>query len=323
MSGQDRVFLAAAGRWTTRAGFGCSGLMGALSSRESLALLSAAWDAGIRHFDVAPLYGHGEAERILGSFLASRRQEATIVTKFGIEPTGNSMFREIARAVARPLLRKASVLRPRSTGNTSNALVREPFDPRKAERSLARSLRALQTDRIDVLLLHEAEAQLLPGDGVLAFLENSVKKGLIGAFGIGGDSGKASDMVQSRPGYCPVVQRDWSLFEDEVPHYPGSDLIVFGVLARRRHAQGPVNGGEAVHIGAEVILRATAIALPNSVILFSSRNAAHVISSARALTDVTLESDARNLLASAGKSLIHLCENSVPAPPGFAHAPGA
>jgi len=107
--------------------------MGALSRRESLALLSAAWDAGVRHFDVAPLYGHGEAERILGSFLAGRRDEATIVTKFGIEPTGNSRFREIARAVARPLLRKASVLRPRSVGNTSNALVREPFDPRLAE----------------------------------------------------------------------------------------------------------------------------------------------------------------------------------------------
>jgi aryl-alcohol dehydrogenase-like predicted oxidoreductase len=285
--------------------------MGALSRRESLVLLSAAWDAGVRHFDVAPAYGHGEAESVLGSFLAGRRDEATIVTKFGLEPTGSSKFLEIARAVARPLLRKASGLRPRSGGKSSRAPVRAPLDPRNAERSLMRSLRALRTDRIDVLLLHEAEAQLLPDDGMLAFLENSVRKGLIGAFGIGGGSNKASDMFQSRPGYCPVVQRDWSLFEDEVPHYPGSDLIVFGVLARHRRAPTPVDGGEVPRIVPEVILRATALALPDSIILFSSRNAAHVISSARALTDATLDSAAGYLLASAGRS---------PVPP-VAHKP--
>jgi len=316
MSAQDRIFLAAAGRWTTRAGFGCSGLMGALSRRESLALLSAAWDAGVRHFDVAPLYGHGEAERILGSFLAGRRDEATIVTKFGIEPTGNSRFREIARAVARPLLRKASVLRPRSVGNTSNALVREPFDPRLAELSLARSLRALQTDRIDVLLLHEAEAQLLPDDGVLAFLQSSVRKGLIGAFGIGGDSGKAADMFQSRPGYCPVVQCGWTPLDGEVPQYPGSDLIVFGVLARRRQAGNSVGPEESSRRDSEVILRAAAMALPNSVILFSSRSTGHVGSSAKALTDTTLDSAARHLLASAGRRRNSLDENRAPMPAG-------
>lgn len=323
MSAEDRVFLAAAGRWTTRAGFGCSGLMGALSRRESLALLSAAWDAGVRHFDVAPLYGHGEAERVLGSFLAGRRDEATIVTKFGLEPTGNSKFLEIARAVARPLLRKVSAHRPpvaanTITGNTSSASVREPFDPREAERSLMRSLRALQTDRIDVLLLHEPEIALLPDDAILTFLENSVRKGLIGAFGIGGASGKAWNMFQRRPRYCPVVQCDWSPFEDEAPHYPGSDLIVFGVLAHARSHRGG-----ASRIGPEVILRATALALPNSVILFSSRKAAHVISSTRALTDSTLDSAAGHLLASAGKSRIPLSESPVPAAPDSVHAPKA
>jgi D-threo-aldose 1-dehydrogenase len=297
---QDQVFLAAAGRWTTKAGFGCSGLMGALSRRESLALLSAAWDAGVRHFDVAPAYGHGEAEGVLGSFLAGRRDQATVVTKFGLEPTGNSKFLEIARAVARPLLRKASVLRPRRVGNPGGAPIREPFDPVNAERSLVRSLRALQTDHIDVLLLHEAEAELLPDDGMLAFLENSVRKGLIGAFGIGGESRKASAMFQDRPRYCPVVQCDCSPFGNEKPHYPGSDLIVFGVLAGHTPARSLTDGGKVPRIGPEVMLRAIAMALPDSVVLFSSRNAAHVTSSAKALTDATLDSAAENLLASAG-----------------------
>jgi D-threo-aldose 1-dehydrogenase len=300
MVNQDQVFLAAAGRWTTRAGFGCSGLMGALSRRESLALLSAAWDAGVRHFDVAPMYGHGEAESVLGAFLAGRRDQATIVTKFGLQPTGKSRFVEIARAVARPLLRRIPALRPSSTASASQAPVRAPLDPRNAELSLVSSLRALQTDSIDVLLVHEAEAHLLHDDGLLTFLENSVRKGLIRTFGIGGDSGKASDVFQKRPGYCPVVQCDCSLLDGELPRYPGSDLIVFGVLARRGNA-GNLQGRTEVP-PPEVILRATAMALPNSVILFSSRKAAHVASSARALTDTALDSAASLLLASVGRT---------------------
>lgn len=314
MSAQEKVLLAAAGRWTTRAGFGCSGLMGALSRRESLVLLSAAWDAGVRHFDVAPLYGHGEAERLLGSFLAGRRDQATLVTKFGLEPTGNSKFTELARAVARPLLRKASVLRPHGTRNTSRPPVRAPLDPRNAERSLVRSLRALQTDCIDVLLLHEPEVEQLQDDGLLAFLEGSVRKGLIRSFGIGGGSSNTSNVFRSRPGYCPIVQCDWSVFDDEMPQYPGSDLIVFGAIARHRYVRTPLNRGEAPHINAEVMLRATAMALPNSVILFSSRNAAHVASSARAVTDTTFDSPARHLLASSGRSGTSLLKDGVKCP---------
>jgi len=302
MISQDQVFLAGAGRWTTRAGFGCSGLMGALSRRESLALLSAAWDAGIRHFDVAPVYGHGEAERVLGLFLAGRRDQAVVVTKFGLEPTENSKFAEVARAIARPLLRRTRALRPSGAASVNRAPVRAPLDPRSAERSLVRSLRALQTDCIDVLLLHEAESHLLQDDSLLTFLENSVRKGLIRTFGIGGDSGRTSDVFQKRPDYCPTVQCDCSLFDGELPYYPKSDLIVFGVLARQGNVRNLPGQGEVPPFNAEVILRAAAMALPNSVILFSSRNAAHVASSTRALMDTTLDSAANLLLASAGRS---------------------
>ena len=33
----------------------------AVSDDEALATLSAAWDAGVRHFDTAPVYGYGLA----------------------------------------------------------------------------------------------------------------------------------------------------------------------------------------------------------------------------------------------------------------------
>src|ERR1039457_3206544 len=53
----DRIDLGATGRTTTRLGFGCSSLMGAMGRRESSAMLEAAFDAGLPHFDVTTKYG--------------------------------------------------------------------------------------------------------------------------------------------------------------------------------------------------------------------------------------------------------------------------
>jgi len=42
----------------------------ALSEVESEATVRAAWDAGLRYFDTAPLYGHGLSEARIGRALA-------------------------------------------------------------------------------------------------------------------------------------------------------------------------------------------------------------------------------------------------------------
>ena len=65
-------------------GFGCSSLA-SLGRKKALLLLESAFDAGVRHFDVARYYGYGEAEGILGALIESRRARITITTKFGIE----------------------------------------------------------------------------------------------------------------------------------------------------------------------------------------------------------------------------------------------
>ena len=180
MSAPDQVWLAPVGRSTTRAGFGCSGLMGAIGRRESLALLKAAWDAGIRHFDVAPLYGHGEAEAVLGAFLGGRREQVTLVTKFGLEPTGSSALMRLARNIARPLARfrpKHPQPAPASPSTPAAAPPRAPMTASAAKLSLERSLRLLRTDILDILLLHEATAESLTNDDLLEFLESAVKAG--------------------------------------------------------------------------------------------------------------------------------------------------
>jgi aryl-alcohol dehydrogenase-like predicted oxidoreductase len=288
----DLVRLTDAQRWTTRAGFGCAGLMGILSRRESLALLEAAWEAGVRHFDVAPLYGHGETERVLGTFLRGRRDQVTLVTKYGMEPTGNSPLVNFARAVARPLVSRIPALRRAAKAGASASPVSStpvsstPLTAEGARLSLERSLRALQTDYVDALLLHEPRTETLYDDGLLAFLNTAVQKGMIRTFGVGGDRGHAAAIFRSRPEYCRLVQCRWSVHDGALPAFPGSQLIVFGVASQLgRDRQTP----------ADAALRAAALALPESIILFSSRNRAHIAASAKAISDTALDSAARQL----------------------------
>ena len=89
MKVSDRRTLKRAGLDVTALGLGCAafgGLYRSADASEALAALAAAWAAGIRHFDVAPMYGLGRAEHLLGHFLreeAGDSGEAVVSTKVG------------------------------------------------------------------------------------------------------------------------------------------------------------------------------------------------------------------------------------------------
>jgi D-threo-aldose 1-dehydrogenase len=54
------------------------------TDEQAEATLAAAWDAGVRYFDVSPWYGLGLAERRFGRFLARKpRHEFVISSKVG------------------------------------------------------------------------------------------------------------------------------------------------------------------------------------------------------------------------------------------------
>src|SRR4051812_7191906 len=72
---------------TSALGLGCAGLFSLPRRADRRAVLDAAYDLGVRHFDVAPMYGLGAAEPELGGFVGGRRDEVTVATKFGIEPS--------------------------------------------------------------------------------------------------------------------------------------------------------------------------------------------------------------------------------------------
>src|SRR5688500_13589047 len=70
--------------------FGTAGLFNAGMPERRLELLESAFDQGFTHFDTAPYYGFGAAERAMKPFLA-RHPEATVTTKVGIySPGGES-----------------------------------------------------------------------------------------------------------------------------------------------------------------------------------------------------------------------------------------
>lgn len=51
------------------------GLYAPVSTHDALEMLGAAWDAGIRYFDTAPMYGNGRSEHLVGHMLRSKAEE--------------------------------------------------------------------------------------------------------------------------------------------------------------------------------------------------------------------------------------------------------
>ncbi len=307
------IELGRSGRDTTRLGYGCSSVMGGLSRKESLAVLETAYDSGIRHFDVAPSYGFGEAEECVGEFLARHPGQVTVTTKFGIPPSRKRSLMGLARNMARPLLKSLPGVKKRlSAVSRAAGVAKSPFTAEYARESLERSLRALRTERIDVYLLHEAEAADLTDDSLLRFLEEMVSAGKIGTFGIGSEAGKIPGLLAERSAYCPTLQYEWSVLDPLIPAGPAFRLhhrsltenfqALHEALTRDSmrcqrwsvHCGADLSQGEVL---ARLMLKAALVCNPESVILFSSKRPKHVVENAKLVDDLTLEEIALRLYA--------------------------
>jgi aryl-alcohol dehydrogenase-like predicted oxidoreductase len=62
-------------------GLGCNNFGMRIDEAESAAVVNAALDAGITHFDTAEMYGGGKSEEFLGRALGSHRSEVVVATK--------------------------------------------------------------------------------------------------------------------------------------------------------------------------------------------------------------------------------------------------
>jgi len=69
-------------------GLGCNNFGRALDAGQSAAVVHAALDAGMTHFDTASNYGEGQSESFLGAALGKRRHEVVIASKVGVPIPG-------------------------------------------------------------------------------------------------------------------------------------------------------------------------------------------------------------------------------------------
>lgn len=313
-SAVETIELGRSGRVTSRLGYGCSSLMGATGRRESLRLLESAFDAGVRHFDVAPMYGYGAAECCLGEFLERHRGQVTVATKYGIPPARNQGLLGLARRVAGPVVKLLPQVKRRLASAANTVAVPEAkasFTAAEAKQSIERSLRELRTDHIDLLLLHEAEATDLKDDGLLHLLESLVAAGTIGSFGIGSSSDKMDDLLRDRPEFCHVLQFEWSVL-DPVRAMPAFTLHHRALTDNFRALHTELAGDAALSrrwseiVGAELakrevlaalMLKASLVLNPASVILFSSRDPAHIHHNVEIAANAALADPARRLYA--------------------------
>lgn len=161
---------------TAQIGFGCASLGSRISRRAGLAALEHAYEKGVRWFDVAPSYGDGQAETILGEFLRGRRNGLSLCTKVGILPPAASLPKQLLRPMLRTALAAAPGLR-QVVRRRRPAAVKPPLDAAKIMPSLDASLSRLGTDYVDVLALHEATAAEVIREDILHALEAVLASG--------------------------------------------------------------------------------------------------------------------------------------------------
>jgi aryl-alcohol dehydrogenase-like predicted oxidoreductase len=80
----EYTVLGRTGLRVSRVGFGGGGIgqvWGPTTEAESVQAVHRALDLGVNFFDVAPSYGHGKAEEVLGIALQGRRATAIVATK--------------------------------------------------------------------------------------------------------------------------------------------------------------------------------------------------------------------------------------------------
>ena len=84
----ERVRVGSTDLTVTRLGLGTAALGGwpqAVSVDQAVSTIRRAWDRGVRYFDTAPFYGHGNSESNLGWALGKTpREEFTLSSKVGI-----------------------------------------------------------------------------------------------------------------------------------------------------------------------------------------------------------------------------------------------
>jgi aryl-alcohol dehydrogenase-like predicted oxidoreductase len=141
------------------AGIGCNNFGRRIDEQRTREVVAAALDVGATLFDTSDLYGDGHSEEFLGRALGERRDEAVIVSKFGMRTPPDGL-----------------------TGG----------HPTWVTRACDASLKRLGTDRIDAYLLHQPD-EATPIEDTLSAMSRLVDDGKVREVGCSNFSAKQVD----------------------------------------------------------------------------------------------------------------------------------
>jgi aryl-alcohol dehydrogenase-like predicted oxidoreductase len=258
------VELAGSGLSASRLGFGLSGLHHLVRSRNRQSLLSSAFDSGITYFDTSPYYGHGLAERELGMFASGRRQRVVIATKFGIPANpalGQFPLLMYSRLAANAAIRRLT--------KRKSFVVERNYDYRatSAAASLHNSLRALRTDHVDILYLHDPTLdRLTEPDRLFDTLHGLKSQGKVRYLGLAGSARDCLAIMRRYPSQDWLVQLDAAPGTGELGLFNAQSIPFQSSYGHFRDKREPI-----AHL-----LATSVRANRDGVILFSTRRPAHI-----------------------------------------------
>jgi aryl-alcohol dehydrogenase-like predicted oxidoreductase len=166
-------------------GFGCweiGGGYGSIEAQDFDTAIGRALDLGINCFDTAEGYGMGASERALGQALGRRREDAIVVSKFGMNYRDKPNYRDSSRE--------------------------------RVFASIDKTLKNLGTDYVDVYLVHWPD-RTVPFDETMSALNDVVRDGKVRYVGL---SNFKRDEIEAcmKVRRVDVVQYGWHLFDRRI-----------------------------------------------------------------------------------------------------------
>lgn len=211
-----QTFSLPSGRVTSALGFGCASLFQIPDASDRQYLLDLTVDLGIRHFDVARLYGLGLAEAELGNLLRRHDGKLSVATKFGLGNASPPVNIAKRQGGFRRFLKFAPGLRPLARRIYGKHMVPRDFSVSNCRFSIQTSLDQLGVETVDLLMLHEPNPFDSIDSGLEDCLQNLCREGLVAGYGISGMSTDILPLYDQRPELAPnLIQWEDDLFEPD------------------------------------------------------------------------------------------------------------
>lgn len=166
---------------------------------EALAIVQKSLEAGCNFFDTAPGYGGGRSEELLGRGLKSVRKDVIICTKFGHTAEGKTDF-------------STQAIRP----------------------SLEASMKRLQTDYLDIVLMHNPPREMMDGRISSQYEEFEKLKadGIIRAYGVSLDWREELELVLDTTRSQAAEVFFNALYQETLPAYPRAQAQGMGLIIK-------------------------------------------------------------------------------------------